>query len=125
MREVFNYKGKKLNYVSEWIKGTLWIHVNGKIFSVESVQNSKKNRKGHIGVAQNKVIAPMPGKITKVLITEGQRVEKGQAVVVMEAMKMEYTLKAELAGPIEKVKAKVGNQVSLGDILIEIAQEPE
>jgi biotin carboxyl carrier protein len=37
---------------------------------------------------------------------------------------MEYTLKADLAGPIEKVKASVGAQVSLGDILVQIAQEP-
>lgn len=125
MRELFSHNGKKLSYVSEWIQGTLWVHVNGKTFTVEGSQNTKRNRKGSVGIAHNKVMAPMPGKVTKVLVKEGQVVEKGQAVVVMEAMKMEYTLKSDLAGPIEKVKATVGAQVSLGDILVQIAQEPE
>lgn len=124
MREIFNYKGQKLSYVSEWIQGTLWVHVNGKIFSVES-QVTKRNRKGNVGIAHNKVTAPMPGKVTKVFVKEGQVVEKGQPVVVMEAMKMEYTLKSEIGGPVEKVKAVVGAQVSLGDMLVQIAQEPE
>ncbi len=123
MREIFNLKGQKLSYISEWIQGTLWVHVNGKTFSIDSSQNSKRNRKGSAGIAGNKVLAPMPGKVTKVLVTEGQAVEIGQAVVVMEAMKMEYTLKAEVPGPVEKVKATVGSQVSLGDILVQIAQE--
>ncbi len=125
MRQIFSYKSQKISYVSEWIQGTLWLHVGGKTFTFESSQVAKKSRKGHIGLAHNKIIAPMPGKITKVLVVEGQVVEKGQAVVVMEAMKMEYTLKTELAGPVEKVKIIVGSQVSLGDILVQINQEPK
>ena len=124
MREIFGHNGKKITYVSEWIQGTLWVHVNGKTFTLEPTQGSRKNRKGSIGIGHHKVMAPMPGKITKVLVKEGQIVEKGQAVVVMEAMKMEYTLKADLAGPVEKVKVVVGAQVSLGDILVQLAQEP-
>ena len=125
MREIYSLNGKKISYVSEWIQGTLWVHVNGKIYSVDSTLRSKRNRKGQGGPAHNQVMAPMPGKVTKVLVKEGDRVSKGQAVVVMEAMKMEYTLKTDLAGPIEKVLAKVGSQVSLGDILVQISQESE
>jgi acetyl/propionyl-CoA carboxylase alpha subunit len=121
MSESFSFGGKKLSYISEWINGTLWVFVNGKTFSVDASENLRKSRRGFVGISHNKV---MPGKVTKVLVKEGQKVTKGQAVVVMEAMKMEYTLKADLAGPIEKVKASVGAQVSLGDILVQIAQEP-
>jgi acetyl/propionyl-CoA carboxylase alpha subunit len=124
MSESFSFGGKKLSYISEWINGTLWVFVNGKTFSVDASENLRKSRRGFVGISHNKVMAPMPGKVTKVLVKEGQKVTKGQAVVVMEAMKMEYTLKADLAGPIEKVKASVGAQVSLGDILVQIAQEP-
>lgn len=123
MRETFNHGGKKLFYTSEWIQGKLWVHVNGKTFAIESAQATKRNRTGHVGASHNKVMAPMPGKVTKVLVKEGQVVTKGQAVVVMEAMKMEYTLKADMAGPIEKVRANAGTQVSLGDILVQIAEE--
>ena len=124
MAETFTFNGKKLNYVSEWIKGTLWVHVNGKTFSVAQA-GSKRKRRGQESISHNKVMSQMPGKITKIFVQEGQVVQKGQPVVVMEAMKMEYTLKAELTGPIEKFLAKVGAQVSVGDLLIQIAQEPE
>lgn len=123
MRELFQHKGQTLSYRHEWIQGTLWVHVNGKIYSVETQSKSRKNRKGQSGAAHNQVIAPMPGKVTKVLVQAGQAVTKGQAVVVMEAMKMEYTLKAELSGPVEKVMAQVGSQVSLGDVLVQVGQQ--
>ncbi len=122
MKETFEFKGKKLSYDFEWIRGTLWVHVNGKTLAIEPA-SSRKNRRQEKGVAHNKVLAPMPGKITKVLVKEGDVVKKGQAVVVMEAMKMEYTLKAELEGPVEKVQAQVNTQVSLGDLLVQIQQE--
>ena len=124
MRELFTHNGKKLSYVSEWIQGTLWVHVNGKTYSLEG-SGSKRGRKAQVGSSHEKVLAPMPGKVTKVLVQEGQSVAKGQAVVVMEAMKMEYTLKAELDGPIDKVLAKVGSQVSLGDLLVQIAKKSD
>lgn len=123
MRDLFQHKGQTLSYKCEWIQGTLWVHVNGKIYSIESQSKGRKSRKGQSGAAHNQVMAPMPGKVTKVLVQQGQVVTKGQPVVVMEAMKMEYTLKAELPGPIEKVMAQVGAQVSLGDVLVQIEQE--
>jgi biotin carboxyl carrier protein len=62
----------------------------------------------------------MPGKVTKILLTPGSAVEVGQAVLVMEAMKMEYTLKAEIAGEVESVNCAVGEQVALGKALVKI-----
>jgi len=49
----------------------------------------------------------------------------GQVVLVMEAMKMEYTLKSEIDGKIQKIHAKVGDQVSLGQKLIEFELKKE
>jgi biotin carboxyl carrier protein len=122
MREIFHHLGQSVTYEYQWIQGTLWLHVNGKTYSIQAEQKNFKSRKAQAAVSHNRVLAPMPGKVTKVLVKTGQIVMKGQPVVVMEAMKMEYTLKAELAGPIEKIMAEVGSQVSLGDILIEIEQ---
>ena len=63
----------------------------------------------------------MPGKVTKILVNTDQEISKGQAVLVMEAMKMEYTLKAEIAGKIGQIECQVGDQVVLGKLLVKIA----
>jgi acetyl-CoA/propionyl-CoA carboxylase, biotin carboxylase, biotin carboxyl carrier protein len=67
-----------------------------------------------------KVTVPMQGTIVKVLVEEGQEVEIGQAVVVLEAMKMENNITAEKAGTVTAVKVSVGDSVGSGDIVIEI-----
>jgi biotin carboxyl carrier protein len=58
--------------------------------------------------------APMPGKVVAVLVQEGQSVEAGQGLVVVEAMKMENELRAPKAGVVRKLTAKVGAAVESG-----------
>jgi biotin carboxyl carrier protein len=64
--------------------------------------------------------APMPGKITRVAIKKGETVSTGQTLLVMEAMKMEYTLEADIAGVISELNAETGAQVNLGATLVKI-----
>ena len=124
MKQVFDFKGRKIVYTSDWVGSQLWVHVNGKTFKVEAESSNKKGRKRQESSGQNQVVAPMPGKVTKVLVTNSQSVTKGQAVLVMEAMKMEYTLKADQEGQIKAVKTQAGDQVALGQVLVEI-EEPK
>ncbi len=65
-------------------------------------------------------VAPMPGRVTQVLVTEGQPVEKGAALVVLEAMKMEQTLSASEAGTVVAVRCAEGEQVEAGAVLVEL-----
>jgi biotin carboxyl carrier protein len=76
------------------------------------------------GLANPEVTAPMPGKILKVLVNEGDRVEAGQGLVVMEAMKMETTLAAEAVAIVKKVRVAEGQMVDHGDVLIELSPLP-
>ena len=69
-----------------------------------------------------RLIAPMPGKIIAVLTEPGATVTKGQPLVVMEAMKMEHTIKAPADGTVEKVRYAVGDQVEDGAELIGFAE---
>jgi biotin carboxyl carrier protein len=62
----------------------------------------------------------MPGKVTKLFVSDGQEVKKGDSLLVMEAMKMEYTLKADANGSVEKITAKTGDQVTLGQLLVQL-----
>ncbi|TWB13809.1 3-methylcrotonyl-CoA carboxylase alpha subunit [Nitrospirillum amazonense] len=65
-----------------------------------------------------RLVAPMPGKVIAVLVAAGDRVEKGQGLVVLEAMKMEHTIKAQGPGTVETVRYTVGDQVPDGAELI-------
>jgi len=66
------------------------------------------------------LVAPMPGKIIQVLKQAGDSVEAGDAVIVMEAMKMEHTLRAASSGKLEQVSARAGDQVAEGALLAEV-----
>ena len=69
------------------------------------------------------VSAPMPGKLLAVNVKPGDTVAKGDAVAVMEAMKMEHTLAAPRDGVVESVTGNVGDQVSEGDVLVQLVEE--
>lgn len=105
---------------AQLIKGTLWVHHNGRVFTVDAGTGRKSRKKAGAGGSSDQVIAPMPGKVTKILLNPGSAVSIGQAVLVMEAMKMEYTLKAEIEGTIDSVNCAVGEQVALGKALVRI-----
>jgi 3-methylcrotonyl-CoA carboxylase alpha subunit len=74
----------------------------------------------HVG--DDKLEAPMPGKIIQVLAGEGDTVDEGQRLVVMEAMKMEFTIKAPHAGRVTRLPVHVGQLVEAGAILAEVVE---
>lgn len=71
--------------------------------------------------ALQRVTAYMPGKVVSVLVEEGQTVEAGQGVVVLEAMKMENEIQAERAGIVRRIMVRSGEAVEGGDPLFELA----
>ena len=68
------------------------------------------------------VAAPMHGNLLKIFVSAGDEVKQGQPLVVMEAMKMEHQLKAQIDGKVHAIHAVVGNQVAAGSVLIEITE---
>ena len=65
-----------------------------------------------------RLVAPMPGKIVQVLVSEGDRVERGAPLVIVEAMKMEHTITAPAPGRVEKIHFGVGEMVDEGAELV-------
>ncbi|MBN4072789.1 acetyl-CoA carboxylase biotin carboxyl carrier protein subunit [Crocinitomix catalasitica] len=65
--------------------------------------------------------APMPGRILDVLIKEGDSIEEGDSLLVLEAMKMENVLRAESVGVIQKILISKGDNVDKNQLLIEIS----
>ena len=76
---------------------------------------------GHgAGTGSGEVAVPMQGTIVKVLVAVGDTVEAGQAVTVLEAMKMENNITAETSGTVAEVKVKPGDAVGAGDVVVVI-----
>ena len=65
--------------------------------------------------------APMPGKVIEVLVKEGQSVEEGEAMLVLEAMKMENVLRAGMSGVVSSIGVEAGNAVEKEAVLISMA----
>ena len=112
--------GQQIKVNAQWLQQQLWVHMNGKTFVVENASTKKSLGRKAATASSDTVKAPMPGKITKIFLKPGETIQKGQALIVMEAMKMEYTLKAEIQGLIKNIEVQVGDQVPLGKILIKI-----
>lgn len=104
------------------------IRINGRIYEARAEDRLDELLKnmglsaGSSGAGAN-LKAPMPGLVLEVKIKAGEIIQKGDALVVLEAMKMENTLKALGAGKIEKICVQKGEKVEKNQLLIEISNK--
>jgi biotin carboxyl carrier protein len=102
------------------LQGELHMVIGSARYSVE-VQDprSLRTRRALAGVeaGPQKVKAPMPGKIVRVLVAEKDQVKAGQGIIVMEAMKMQNEMKSPKDGIVQKLLAAEGSAVNAGDTL--------
>lgn len=98
------------------------VRVNGKTFAVEVFDpRSLRGRKSKgQGEGRQNVAAMMPGKVIRVLVAEGDAVEAGQGLIVVEAMKMQNEMKSPKSGRVAEVKTKPDATVAAGEVLIVI-----
>ena len=92
-------------------------------FTVEtpfSLQRMKVLTAGKGKATTEYVKAPMPGKIIDILVREGSTVQRGEAVVILEAMKMQNEILSPVNGTIVKISARPGTNVMKDDLLVEI-----
>jgi acetyl/propionyl-CoA carboxylase alpha subunit len=94
------------------------VAIGGHAWAFERVDDAHGGAAG--GAGSGSVVAPMPGKVVKVLVAVGDTVAAGQALLVVEAMKMETTLAAEIDGRVKTVAAEAGAMVDAGTIVVEI-----
>ena len=99
-----------------------FVTVQGRRFRVEVAdpRRSRAKSRGLSGEGSVSVSAPMPGKIVRILVSEGEAVEAGQGLVVVEAMKMQNEMKAPKAGRVSGLRVREGAAVSAGEVLVSI-----
>ena len=96
--------------------------VDGRNYHISMVDE----RRMRVGAAQagtelqgrQKVSVPMPGKVIAILVAQGDQVEKGQGLVIVEAMKMENEVHSPIAGEVKEIKVKPGDTVEGGAVLL-------
>jgi len=83
-----------------------------------------RSSRGNVGAAaaDGAILAPMPGKVTSVEVSKGEKVAKGQRLLTLEAMKMEHGLVAPFDGVVAELNAKAGAQVQVDALLARIDQ---
>jgi biotin carboxyl carrier protein len=81
--------------------------------------------KSATGVGSGSLIAPMPGRVVKILVSEGEVVGHGAPAIIVEAMKMENELHAPTAGVVRRVAVHEGDTVDAGQVLLEITAPSE
>jgi propionyl-CoA carboxylase alpha chain len=67
------------------------------------------------------VLCPMPGLVVSISVKEGQEVKAGETVAVVEAMKMENVLRAEIDGTVKKINVKPGDGLAVDAVILEFA----
>ncbi len=98
------------------------VSIAGQSFRVEVIDPRRWNRDRNHQIAEGlqNITASMPGKVVRVLVAQGDHVEAGQGILVVEAMKMQNEMKAVKAGRVATMAAVAGATVNAGEILATI-----
>lgn len=97
------------------------VMVNGRHLIAQVEKSDGRPKKRAEQVNQGAVSAPMPGMVVDVLVKEGQRVNSGEPLVVLESMKMQMQLRSPFNGQVQKVTVHNKAQVEKGMLLVQVA----
>jgi biotin carboxyl carrier protein len=108
--------------VEDTPEGTVVVVIDGYRFEIDVRDPRRMRHRGTGGAGEGvqNVVAPMPGKVVRVLVAPGDAVEPGQGLIVVEAMKMQNEMKAARAGSVLSVSAREGATVAAGEVLATI-----
>lgn len=106
-----------------WIRCGDTIHLFGADGTTRLALEDPLHTADEENIGDDRISAPMPGRVGAVLVEPGERVERGRALVVLEAMKIEQTIRAPRSGRIAALAVGVGEQVEEGALLAQLADD--
>ena len=98
-----------------------WLHLDGATHAVHELPPVRLH--AGAGASDGEVRSPMPGTVIAVRVADGETVEEGQVLLVVEAMKMEHSLVAPVAGAVTDLLARTGDQVVVDQLLAQVVAE--
>lgn len=96
------------------------VYINGKFFQIERKSAWQVLEKEGERAKKRDIKTSMPGRVVKVLVKKGDKVKQGQAILVLEAMKMQNEIKSPQSGIITRINPKVGDSVETGTLLYSV-----
>jgi len=116
--------GQSHDFAVRESSGVYTVQIRGVDTHVEVLNERQKRMRaagvGGRGAAGPDLVSPMAGKVVAIQVAEGDVVEEGHVVVIVEAMKMENDLKAHKSGTITRIPVAAGEAVEIGDVLVSI-----
>jgi geranyl-CoA carboxylase alpha subunit len=132
MLDMLDVDDRQCIYLEEGVRQVIAYAFDGDTLFIDTdsgnqsfVNTTHEVRTTHDLSGNREIQASMDGAIVNVLVSEGDTVEKGQTVIVLEAMKMEHQLKAEVNGIIKSIRANKGDQVRTRQLLVQITADEE
>ena len=113
--------------VDELEDGSFDVHVGGSAFDCTVIDERRKilvGTAGSVVTGRQEVVAHIPGKIVKVLVSKGDQVEVDRGLVIIEAMKMESELKSPITGIVTEIHIAAGDTVDTNALLV-VVEPPE
>jgi biotin carboxyl carrier protein len=101
-------------------RGTLTLQTGPEEFTAEVIDPRAWSGRRHSAVeaeGRQQIVAPMPGKVVRLLVKAGDTVEAGQGLLVIEAMKMQNEIRSPKSGVVERLLAEEGQAVNAGEVL--------
>ena len=105
----------------------IYVAFDGKAYTFDKVLEEEKSWGDDNGASADKDVLkpPMPGSIVKVIAAKGQKVQEGDALIIVEAMKMETTMYSSIDGIVTEVNVSEGEQVDADKVLVVVEKEEE
>ena len=113
------WKGKNYRFYAQKDRHFLWIHFQGRTWLWNSKKTAPKKEKTRLK-KQSLIKSALPGQIQKINVKKNERIKKGQSLLIMSAMKIEYDFKAEGSGQVEEVFCTPHQVVPVGQKLMKI-----
>ena len=117
------WKRKNYKLYAQRDKNTLWIHFQGQTWAWKNQQSSEKKGKKDFR-SKGLIVSALPGRIQKIFVKKADKVKRGQNLLILSAMKIEYSFKAEGEGLVEKVFCELDQTVESGQKLMKITYFP-
>ena len=109
---------RRLRFVQD--SARFYFALDGEYYIIDRAAPSRSGSKGAVAEQENSVVSPMPGLVVKLFVKAGDRVKRGAAIAIVEAMKMQNELRSPLDGVVRVVNFKEGDQVDALQAIVEI-----
>lgn len=109
--------GIRKRFMMNEVRGRMSAHLNGVPFFGEWL---RKERQVGAQTGESDLVAQFPGKVRKILVSAGSEVTEDQPLILVEAMKMEFSVRAPHAGKVIQILVKEGQQLSPGDRFLDL-----